>query len=167
MHMCTASLPGCKKCPVLEVIQKHISRRTEIKQGQVHTLEIFTSTVWLPDLCINSLITACSSACTRESNHRNNGTKNHSLDIVYFIGFLLCGWPVFYKLGFTMLIQNLVVWENDCKIRYARRLCVYMWTTHVLIINNIFFVFWNWSSGRCGCVSAHCRRQKVVYNYHN
>lgn len=53
MHVCTA-----KKGPILEAVQKDISRRTDIKQGQVQTLEIFPSTVRPPDLCIDSLIAA-------------------------------------------------------------------------------------------------------------
>lgn len=72
-----------------EAVQKHISRRTEMKQSRVLTLEIFPSTVRLRNLCIDSLITVCSSEGTREGNHGNNGTKNHSLQIVYFNGILI------------------------------------------------------------------------------
>lgn len=139
-NQCTYVLPACqtekRALQKHEAVQKHISKRTEIKQ--VQTVEIFTSTRRLPNLCIDSLITACSSECTREGIHRNNGT--HSLDIVYFIDFSLCGWPAFFL--------HILSWLQDkiCK----KTLCVHMNYTRADNKQDHFFVF-KWPMWLCVC----------------
>lgn len=126
-NQCTSVPPACQavKSALYLRPSKNIFPE-EQKLNKAKFRQIFTSTVRLPDLCIDSLITACSSECTRESNHRNNGTKNHSLDIVYFIGILL--WvtcflqaPLYYSNSKPCRLGE---WLQDkiCK----KALCVHM-----------------------------------------